>query len=84
MPLSTSPMDGLIHPIRDAIAPRAYGLKNRERTNRLLMLMQFHANRHDDERTYTKLIREWLQANDGRPAITRRAIIDTRHAPSLR
>jgi Transposase, Mutator family len=84
MPLSTSPMDGLIHPIRDAIAPRAYGLKNRERTNRLLMLMQLHTNRHDDERTYTKLIREWLQANDGRPAITRRAIIDTRHAPSLR
>ena len=36
-------MDAFIHPVRDAIAPRAYGLKNRERINRLLMLMQLHA-----------------------------------------
>ena len=48
MPLTTSPMDGFINPIRASIRPRAYGLKNRERTNRMLMLMQLHANRQDD------------------------------------
>ena len=32
-PLSTSPLDAFINPIRASIQPRAYGLKNRERTN---------------------------------------------------
>ena len=39
MPLSTSPMGGLIEPIRAALHPRRHGLKNRERTNRLLLLI---------------------------------------------
>ena len=84
MPLSTSPLDGFINPIRAAIGPRAYGLKNRERTNRMLMLMQLHANHHDDVHAYTHLIREWLQGNQGRPGVDRRAVADTRGAPSLR
>lgn len=83
-PLSTSPMDAFIHPIRNAITPRAYGLKNRERTNRLLMLMQLHANRQDDERAYTTHIRHWLQANGGRPSVARRAVIDSGRVASLR
>src|SRR3712207_8686809 len=29
MPLTTSPMDGLIHPFRDALTPRRYAFKNR-------------------------------------------------------
>lgn len=84
MPLSTSPLDGLINPIRDSVAPRAYGLKNRERTNRMLMLMQLHANRQDDERAYVRHIREWLEANQGRLSVDRRAVADMRGAPSLR
>lgn len=84
MPLSTSPMDGLIRPIRDALHPRRYGLKNRERTNRLLMLMQLHANRQDDAQAYATDIRAWLEANDGRPKADRRAISDSRNLPSLR
>jgi hypothetical protein len=83
-PLSTSPLDGFINPIRAAIAPRACGLKNRERTNRMLMLMQLHANRHDDVHAYTHLIRAWLQANQGRPLGVRRAIADVHGVPSLR
>ncbi len=83
-PLSTSPMDGFVNPIRAAIQPRAYGLKNRERTNRLLMLMQLHANRQDDEYAHTHLIRAWLESNHGRPPVARRAIIDLRGLPSLR
>lgn len=83
-PLSTSPLDAFIHPIRASIQPRAYGLKNRRRTNRLLSLMQLHANGHDDVHAYTHAIRAWLQANDGRPAVDRRAITDRDGAPSLR
>jgi hypothetical protein len=84
MPLSTSPMDGLTGPIRDALHPRRYGLKNRERTNRLLMLMQLHATRQDDARTYATDIRAWLEANHGRPRTARRAISDRRDLPTLR
>jgi hypothetical protein len=75
-PLTTSPLDGLINPIRAAIQPRAYGLKNRERTNRMLMLMQLHANRQDDERAYVRHIRDCLESNQGRPTVVRRAIAD--------
>jgi len=84
MPLSTSPMDGLIHPIRDALHARRYGLKNQERTNRLLLLMQLHANRQDDEHAYATHIRAWLEANRGRPPVDRRAVVDRRGQPSLR
>ena len=84
MPLSTSPLDGLVNPIRAAIQPRAYGLKNRERTNRLLMLMQMHANRQDDVRAYVRHIRDGLEANHGRPSIARRAVIDAAGVASLR
>jgi hypothetical protein len=84
IPLTTSPLDAFINPIRASIQPRAYGLKNRERTNRLLMLMQLHANGHDDVHAYTHLIRTWLEANQGRPQVDRRAITDPSETPSLR
>lgn len=84
MPLSTSPLDAFINPIRASIGPRAYGLKNRERTNRMLTLMQLHANGRDDVHAYTHLIRDWLEANLGRPQVDRRAVTDPKHAPSLR
>jgi len=77
-------MDGLIGPIRDALHPRRYGLKNRERPNRLLLLMQLHANRQDDAHAYATDIRAWLEANHGRPRAARRAISDRRDLPSLR
>ncbi|MHB8449245.1 MAG: hypothetical protein ACYDAQ_02080 [Mycobacteriales bacterium] len=83
-PLSTSPLDGFINPIRAAIGRRAYGLKNRERTNRMLMLMQLHANRQDDENEYVRLIRECLEANQGHPSVARRAVIDVGRVASLR
>lgn len=83
VPLSTSPMDGLIEPIRAAIHPRRYGLKNRERTSRLL-LMQLHANRQDDVLAYAKSIRAWLETNGRRPRIVRRAVTDPGGLASLR
>jgi hypothetical protein len=83
-PLSTSPMDGLIEPVRAALHPRRYGLKNRERTNRLLLPMQLHANRQDDPLAYASDIRGWLEANRGRPRVRRRAVTDPADRPSLR
>ena len=58
-----------VNPTHAAIGPRAYGLKNRERTNRLLMLMQLHANHQDDVNAYTRHIRQRLEANQGRPSL---------------
>jgi hypothetical protein len=84
MPLSTSPMDGLIEPIRAALHPRRYGIRNRERTNRALLLMHLHANRQGDALAYARSIRAWLEANDGRPRLTRRAVSDPAGQPSLR
>ena len=84
IPLTTSPLDGFINPIRASIKPRAYGLKNRERTNRMLMLTQLHANRQDDQNADVRHIRECLETNAGRPSITRRAIVDAAGPASLR
>jgi hypothetical protein len=50
----------------------------------MLMLMQLHANRHDDERAYVRHIRDWLEANQGRPGVARRAIVDASGVASLR
>jgi hypothetical protein len=83
-PLSTSPLDGFTNPIRAAIGPRSYGLKNRERTNRMLMLMQLHANRQDDVNAYVRHIRDCLQISGGRPNVVRRAVADSRGGASLR
>lgn len=77
-------MDPFIHPVEVTIRPRAYALKNRQRTHRMLMLMQLHANRDDDERTYAKHIRQWLELNHGGPHGARRTIVDTNGITSLR
>lgn len=84
MPLTTSALEQLSRPIIAALHPRRYALKNRERLNRLLMLLQLHVNGQDDVQGYAKAIRSWLEANGGRPATHRRAIADPAGAPSLR
>jgi hypothetical protein len=48
MPLSTGGLEQLARPVKDAIHRRRFALKNRERLNRLLMLMQLHVNGQDD------------------------------------
>ena len=48
------------------------------------MLMQLHANRHDDVDAYVRHIRTWLEAGHGRPTIARRAIVDAAGSASLR
>jgi hypothetical protein len=84
MPLTTSALEQITRPIVAALYPRRYALKNRERLNRLLMLMQLHANGDDDLQVCTKTIRAWLESNGGRPTAPRRAIADPPGLPSLR
>ena len=79
---AVGPPRGCLH--RPAPARRRYGLKNRQRTNRLLLLMLLHVNRKDDEQTYAKDIRAWLEVNHGHPGVDRRAVKDTRERPALR
>lgn len=84
MPLTTSALDQLTRPIVTTLYPRRYALKNRERLNRLLMLLQLHINAQDDVQVYAKAIRLQLEANRGRPLHPRRAIADRAGSPSLR
>ena len=45
-------LDQITRPISAALYPRRYALKNRERLNRLLMLLQLHVNGDDDAQAY--------------------------------
>jgi hypothetical protein len=83
-PLSTGGLEEKVKPIEAALFRRRYGLKNRERLNRLLMLFQLEANAQANETEYAKAIRDWLLANGGRPRVGRRAITDVAGSPSLR
>ena len=83
-PLSTGGLEELIKPIQDSLYRRRYGIKNRARLNRLLLLFQLEVNGHADERGYAKSIRGWLETTGGRPSIPRRAIADPAARPSLR
>jgi hypothetical protein len=84
MPLTTSALDQVTRPIVTALHPRRYALKNRERLNRLLMLLQLHINAEDDVQLYAKTIRDWLTSNGGRPTARRRDIADPAGLSSLR
>ena len=84
MPLTTAALEQITRPITTALYPRRYALKNRDRLNRLLMLLQLQINGEDDVQVYAKTIRTWLQANGGRPVDQRRAIADPAGLPSLR
>ena len=84
MPLTTAALEQLTRPIVAALYPRRYGLKNRERLNRLLMLLQLHINGDDDLQAYARVIRSHLERNEGRPLIPRRAVTDPAGSPSLR
>jgi hypothetical protein len=84
MPLTTAALEQLTRPIASALYPRRYAFKNRQRLNRLLLLIQLHINGDDDVQAYSTTIRRWLEANGGRPTDRRRAIADPRGLPSLR
>ena len=83
MPLTTAALEQITRPIVAALYPRRYALKNRERLNRLLMLLQLHVNGEDDVQAYARAIRLHLEANGGRPLAHRRAVSDPANSLSL-
>jgi hypothetical protein len=82
-PTTTSVLEPRLERIKASVTPRTHGLWNRERFDRLLMLMQLHLNEQASIPSYTRAIREWLLAHEGRPVATRRSVADPKDAPSL-
>lgn len=75
-PISIGALEEKLRVVRDIhISWRTHVLHNRERLNRLLMLVQLDVDEVANEREYTTIIRQWLEANGGRPAVARRAVV---------
>jgi hypothetical protein len=63
MPPATSALEQITTPILAALHPHRYALKFRERLDRLLMLLQLHANGQDGLQACAKAIRLQLEPN---------------------
>ncbi len=79
---TTSALEQHFREIKKHITPRKFAFRNRERTNRLLQLMQLHLNGQANEGRYAQQIRRVLETNGGHPA-ARRIITDLKGHPSL-
>jgi hypothetical protein len=82
VPTTTSALEQHLRWLREAIKQRKFAFRNRERFNRLLMLMQLHLNGKTNEGCYALRIRHVLEQNDGHPA-ARRIITDSKGHHSL-
>ena len=78
---STETLEQHLAVLRERLANRRGNLRNRERTRRLLMLLQLELNGRADPARYEEIIREELLRRDGR-APARRTILDA-GGPSL-
>jgi len=81
--VSSAGLDRRLNHVRDWLSPRRNALGNRDRLNRLLMLMQLQLNDFANETRYASLIRDWLDARAGHAA-ERRLLTDPDGYPSLR
>jgi hypothetical protein len=70
--------------LRRHITHRVGVFTNRERLNRMLLLMTLKLNGFANEREYAEHIRAWLLANGGHPRVRRREVTDPQGRPSLR
>jgi hypothetical protein len=82
VPTTTSALEQNLRWLREAIKQRKFAFRNRERFNRLLMLMQLHLNGKANEGRYALRIRHVLETNGGHPA-ARRIITDPKGHHSL-
>lgn len=74
-PVATGALEDKLDVLRARIGWRSHVFHNRERLNQLLFLIQLDFDSQDNEREYNKIIRQWLEANGGRPAVPRRAVV---------
>jgi len=79
---NTGPLESYFSELRHKLDDRRGGLSNRERLNRMLMLMMLHQRGVHSAADYAKIIREYLTDNNGR-AGRRRQIDDPHGMPSL-
>lgn len=79
---STSALEQNLRTIKHNLKQRKFAFRNRNRMNRLLMLMQLEANGKASERRYAQRIRHILESNGGHPA-ARRIITDPKGHSSL-
>jgi hypothetical protein len=83
-PHSIGALEERLRVIEQRLLWRAGRMTNRERPNRLLLLFQLDLNGNANHSTWTRLIRDWLLVNGGRPAAKQRATTDQHSIPSLR
>jgi hypothetical protein len=76
MRITTYIVEQFTRPIVAALYPRRHALKNRERLNGRLMLMELHAKGDDDAEVSTRTIPGRLESNGDRPIERRRSIAD--------
>jgi hypothetical protein len=83
-PTTIGGIDNKLQSIKKWLQPRIRCFRNRERLNRLLMLMQLElSNQPADVDAYTASIRDWLATNGVRPRVGRRAVTDRKGTSSL-
>ena len=82
VPASTSALEDVLRWLRQQIKQRKFAFRNRERFNRMLMLMQLHLNGQASERRYAQRIRRALETNGGHSG-ARRIITDPKGHHSL-
>jgi hypothetical protein len=82
--VATGPLEQKQRVVRQHLAWRATGLRNRARTDNLLMLLQLGIDGFADEREYAELISKWLEEHGGRPLALPRTVADKGGTPSLR
>lgn len=81
-PITSGGLERRMQPIARWLAPRAHLLTNKQRLDRLLLLMQLQLDGLASEAAYTQAIRDWLSSRHGR-AGRRRLVTDPADAPSL-
>jgi len=76
-PVTTGALENKLRIVKARLEDRRWQFGNRERMDRLLMLMQLELNGHAVERNWAQLIRKALEAHGG-VAPLRREIMDKR------
>ncbi len=82
VPASTNALEPHFRKIKHDLTQRKFAFRNRDRMNRLLMLMQLEANGKASERRYAQRVRHVLESNGGHPP-ARRMITDPKGRHSL-
>jgi hypothetical protein len=82
-PVTTAALELRLNDVKDRLNRRRFAFRNRQRMDRLLMLMQVELNGHADTVAYARATRDWLTGRDGRTP-PRRQLADALGHPSLR